>query len=82
MVALIGILAIVNIAEPTMESVGQTAVDLSTVVAVIVFCLGLVVGIGGMWLAWRVVRKLPDEADYERNPEPTPGDAPDPDAKP
>ena len=49
-----------------MES-GQTVVDLSTVVAVIVFCLGLVVGIGGLWLAWRLVRKLPpDEADHER----------------
>ena len=52
-----------------MES-GQTVVDLSTVVAVIVFCLGLVVGIGGLWLAWRLVRlpaaRPPDEADHER----------------
>lgn len=52
-----------------MESIGQTGVELSSVVAVVVFCLGLVVGIGGMWLAWRVVRKLPpDEADHERTP--------------
>ena len=58
-----------------MESVGQTAVDLSSVVAVVLFCLGLVVGIGGMWLAWRVVRKLPpDEADHEHTPAST-GDA-------
>lgn len=54
-----------------MESVGQTAVDLSSVVAVVVFCLGLVVGIGGMWIAWRIVRKLPpDEADQERTSRP------------
>ncbi len=59
-----------------MESVGQTAVDLSSVVAVIVFCLGLVVGIGGLWLAWRLVRKLPpDEADHERTPRPSASDA-------
>ena len=58
-----------------MESVGQTAVDLSSVVAVVLFSLGLVVGIGGMWLAWRVVRKLPpDEADHERT-SPSSGDA-------
>ncbi len=50
-----------------MESIGPTTVELSTVVAVAVFCLGLIVGIGGMWLAWRLVRKLPpDEADHER----------------
>lgn len=58
-----------------MESVGQTAVDLSSVFAVVLFCLGLVVGIGGMWLAWRIVRKLPpDEADHERA-HPSTGDA-------
>ena len=52
-----------------MESIGQTGVELSSVVAAVVFCLGLVVGIGGMWLAWRIVRKLPpDEADHERTP--------------
>lgn len=62
-----------------MESIGQTGVELSSVVAVVVFCLGLVVGIGGMWLAWRVVRKLPpDEADHERTPTDR-GDEPTPD---
>lgn len=46
-----------------MESIGQTSVELGTVVAGGVFCLGLAVGIGGMWLAWRIVRGLPsDEA--------------------
>ncbi len=50
-----------------MESIGQTGVELSSVVAIMVFSLGLVVGIGGMWLAWRIVRGLPpDEADHER----------------
>ena len=50
-----------------MDSIGQTGVELSSVVAVVVFCLGLVVGIGGMWLAWRLVRGLPpDEADRPR----------------
>ncbi|MDE0420352.1 MAG: hypothetical protein OXK76_05610 [Gammaproteobacteria bacterium] len=50
-----------------MDSIGQTGVELSSVVAVVVFCLGLVVGIGGMWLAWRLVRGLPpDEADHPR----------------
>jgi len=40
----------------------------------VVFCLGLAVGIGGMWLAWRIVRKLPpDEADHERTIPPTNG---------
>ena len=52
-----------------MESIGQTGVELSSVVGIVLFCLGLVVGIGGMWLAWRIVRKLPpDEADHERTP--------------
>lgn len=52
-----------------MESIGQTGVQLSSVVGIVLFCLGLVVGIGGMWLAWRIVRKLPpDEADHERTP--------------
>ena len=61
-----------------MESIGQTGVQLSSVVGIVLFCLGLVVGIGGMWLAWRIVGKLPpDEADHERMPaasdeEPTP----------
>ena len=56
-----------------MESIGETAVDLSTVVAIFVFSLGLVVGIGGMWLAWRLVRKLPpDEADHEMRRDPPP----------
>ena len=51
----------------SMESIGQTGVELSSVVGIVLFCLGLVVGIGGMWLAWRIVRKLPpDEADHER----------------
>lgn len=65
-----------------MASIGQTAVDLSTVVAVVVFCLGLVVGIGGMWLAWRLVRKLPpDEADHERERSTSHDDEPDSDRK-
>ena len=52
-----------------MESIGQTTVELSSVVGIVLFCLGLVVGVGGMWLAWRLVRKLPpDEADRERTP--------------
>lgn len=61
-----------------MESIGQTGVQLSSVVGIVLFCLGLVVGVGGMWLAWRIVRKLPpDEADHELTPaardeEPTP----------
>lgn len=63
-----------------MASIGQTAVDLSSVVAVVVFCLGLVVGIGGMWLAWRLVRKLPpDEADHERGRSDGHDDEPDSD---
>ena len=44
-----------------MESTGDPAIDLATIGAVIVFCLGLVVGIGGMWLAWRMVRRLPTD---------------------
>ena len=53
-----------------MESIGQTGVQLSSVFGIVLFCLGLVVGIGGMWLAWRIVRKLPpDEADHERTPD-------------
>ncbi|MCY3837426.1 MAG: hypothetical protein OXH09_02030 [Gammaproteobacteria bacterium] len=52
-----------------MESIAETGVQLSSVFAVVLFCLGLAVGIGGMWLAWRIVRKLPpDEADHERTP--------------
>ena len=52
-----------------MESIGQTSVELSSVVGIVLFCLGLAVGIGGMWLAWRIVRKLPpDESDHERTP--------------
>ena len=30
-----------------------------TIGALIATALGLVVGIGGMWLAWRIVRRLP-----------------------
>ncbi len=53
-----------------MASIAETAIDLSSVGAGIVFCLGLVVGIGGMWLAWRLVRNLPpDESDRERTDE-------------
>ena len=37
-----------------MESIGQTGVQLSSVFGIVLFCLGLVVGIGGMWLAWRI----------------------------
>lgn len=44
-----------------MQSTGDPAIDLATIGAVIVFCLGLVVGIGGMWLAWRMVRRLPTD---------------------
>ena len=52
-----------------MESIGQTGVELSSVFGIVLFCLGLVVGVGGMWLAWRIVRNLPpDEADHERTP--------------
>ena len=48
-----------------MDSTGDPAIDLATVGAVIVFCLGLTVGIGGMWLAWRMVRRLPtDDVDH------------------
>ena len=60
-----------------MESIGQTGIELSTVVAVVVFGLGLVVGIGGMWLAWRLVRGLPpDEADHPRTSSETSDDEP------
>ena len=64
-----------------MESIGQTGVQLSSIVGVVLFCLGLVVGIGALWLAWRIVRKLPpDEADREPTP-PAPDEATsDPDA--
>lgn len=49
-----------------MESTGDPAIDLATIGALIVFCLGLVVGIGGMWLAWRMVRRLPtDDVGHE-----------------
>jgi len=51
-----------------MESIGDPTVDLGTIGAIIVFCLGLVVGIGGMWLAWRVVRRLPSDQDDPRTP--------------
>ncbi len=44
-----------------MEITGDPAMDLATIGAVIVFCLGLVVGIGGMWLAGRIVRRLPTD---------------------
>lgn len=55
-----------------MESTGEPAIDLATIGAVIVFCLGLVVGIGGMWLAWRMVRRLPtDDHDRQRPSEDT-----------
>ena len=60
-----------------MESIGQTGVELSSVVAIVVFCLGLVVGIGGMWLAWRLVRGLPPgEADHPRAHSDTDDDPP------
>ena len=50
-----------------MESTGDPAMDLATIGAVMVFCLGLAVGIGGMWLAWRMVRRLPtDDLDPQR----------------
>ena len=52
-----------------MESTGDPSIDLATIGAVIVFCLGLVVGIGGMWLAWRMVRRLP--ADDNTPPPPS-----------
>lgn len=32
-----------------------------TVGALVATFLGLVVGIGGMWLAWKLVPRLPDE---------------------
>ena len=42
-----------------MENIGDPAIDLGTIGAVVVFCFGLAVGLGGMWLAWRIVRRLP-----------------------